>query len=172
MSGLLTASRKGVSKGGNAMRTVSLLSLVCISTVLLAMSWGTRQKIYRAELSGSQEVPRVNSAAQGDLKLVASENEMSFELNVKGINTPTAAHIHKGKEGENGPPVAGLFGGPAKTGSFKGILAQGLITEQTLMGELEGKTVADLARLIESGRAYVNILSETYPMGEIRGQIK
>jgi len=154
------------------MRRVQLLLLVCVLTLLPALPGAAEQKIYRARLSGAQEVPRVKSPAKGALKMIATKEEMSFELNVKGITSPTAANIHRGRKGENGPPVAGLFGGPLKLGSFKGILAQGLITQQSLIGELQGKTVADLARLIESGQAYVNILTVTYPLGEIRGQIK
>jgi len=154
------------------MRKMQVLLLVCILTLLPALPAAAKQKIYRAKLSGTQEVPGVKSPAKGDLKMVAGREEMSFELNVKGITSPTAASIHWGRKGENGPPVVGLFGGPLKLGSFKGILAQGLITDQSLIGELQGKTVADLARLIESGEAYVNILTVTYPLGEIRGQIK
>lgn len=68
--------------------------------------------------------------------------------------------------------MAGLFGGPARIGSFSGILAQGGITEKSPLGELQGRTVDGLVTLIKSGQAYVNILTETYPTGEIRGQIK
>ncbi|OGU12178.1 MAG: hypothetical protein A2075_09770 [Geobacteraceae bacterium GWC2_58_44] len=129
-------------------------------------------KKFRAQLSGKNEVPRVRSPAKGDLKLTVSGNEISYELNVKRITSPTAANIHRGRKGETGPPVAGLFGGPTKTGPFSGILDQGVITEKSLLGDLQGRSVADLVRLIKSGEAYVNILTETYPAGEIRGQIK
>lgn len=154
------------------MRRVQLLLLVFIFTALPAMPGGAAQKFYRAELSGSQEVPRVRTPAKGDLKLTVAEGELTFELNVKGITSPTAANIHRGRKGENGPPVAGLFGGPKMMGPVKGLLAQGAITQSSLLGELEGKTTADLVSLIKSGNAYVNILTETYPLGEIRGQIK
>ncbi|HBA87297.1 MAG TPA: hypothetical protein DCZ75_04700 [Geobacter sp.] len=155
------------------MKKIRLLWLVCIMAVLPALPAGADQKVYRAKLSGAQEVPSVKTPAKGDLKIIYTGGaEMSFELNVKRITSPTAAHIHHGKKGENGPPVAGLFGGPVKMGKFKGILAEGLITEESLMGELEGKTVEDLARLIESGETYVDVLTVTYPLGELRGQIK
>lgn len=157
---------------GSEMRRAQLLLLVCLLTLLPALQAAAAQKIYRAKLSGAWEVPGVKSPAKGNLKIIASKTEMSFELNVKGITSPTAANIHWGRQGENGPPVAGLFGGPLKLGPFKGVLAEGLITRESLIGELQGKTVEDLARLIESGEAYVNILTVTYPLGEIRGQIK
>jgi len=87
------------------------------------------QKRFRAKLSGSQEVPAVKTGATGDLKIIVYEKELSFELNVKGIRNPAGAHIHKGKQGENGPTVAGLFGG-SKEGNFRGILAEGAILPQ------------------------------------------
>ncbi|HBG06997.1 MAG TPA: hypothetical protein DDY22_15940 [Geobacter sp.] len=154
------------------MRRLLQLLPVFLFTTLLAVPGLAAPKKFRAQLSGKNEVPRVRSPAKGDLKLTVSGNEISYELNVKRITSPTAANIHRGRKGETGPPVAGLFGGPTKTGPFSGILDQGVITEKSLLGDLQGRSVADLVRLIKSGEAYVNILTETYPAGEIRGQIK
>jgi hypothetical protein len=140
--------------------------------LLVALPAGAEQEIFRAKLSGKQEVPSVKTPARGDLKMIYNNGEMSYELNVSRITSPTAAHIHHGKPGETGPPLVGLFAGPVKMGEFKGILDEGLITDESLLGELEGKTVADLVRIIEAGEAYVDVLTVTYPGGEIRGQIK
>lgn len=147
-------------------------SMLAVVAVLAALPAGAEQKIFRAALSGKQEVPAVKTPARGDLKMIYKGGEMSYELNVSRITSPTAAHIHRGKPGEAGPPLVGLFGGPVKMGRFKGILDEGLITDESLLGELEGKTVADLVRIIEAGEAYVDVLTVTYPAGEIRGQIK
>jgi hypothetical protein len=154
------------------MRRLPKWLLLFTLAVLPATTGHAAQKIFRAELSGTNEVPSVKTPAEGDFKLIVSGNELSFELNVEGITSPSAAHIHKGEKGENGPPLAGLYGGPTRVGAFKGILAQGLITEQSLIGELQGKKIADLISLIRSGHAYVNVNTETYPAGEIRGQIE
>jgi hypothetical protein len=154
------------------MRGLQRWVLVLMLAVLPAASVYAAQKTFRADLTGKKEVPGVKTPATGDLKLILSGGELSFELNVDGITSPSAANIHKGRKGENGPPLAGLFGGPTRMGPFSGILAEGVITDQSLLGELQGKRVADLVRLIRSGQAYVNILTETYPAGEIRGQIK
>lgn len=154
------------------MRRLLPLLLVCMLTTLLALPCFAAQKRFKATISGKEEVPQVKTAAKGDFKLIVYEKELSYELNVEGITSPTGAYIHKGKKGENGPPIAGLFGGPAKKGVFNGILAEGTITAEGLLGELRGKTIADLVRLLKSGNAYVNIQTETLPDGEIRGQIK
>jgi hypothetical protein len=157
------------------MRRVEKLFLVLICTMLPAVTGiagAAADTSFRATLSGKQEVPRVKTPAKGTLKLDLSDGELTYELDAEHITSPTAASIHMGRRGENGPPVAGIFGGPTKLGAFSGILAEGVITEKSLLGDLEGKSVADLVRLIKSGNAYVNILTETYPAGEIRGQIK
>ncbi|WP_224958966.1 CHRD domain-containing protein [Geomonas subterranea] len=145
---------------------------IVVMAVLAALPAGAEQRIFRAKLSGQDEVPAVKTPARGDLKMIYTDGEMSYELDVSRITSPTAAHIHRGTPEQNGPPLVGLFGGPAKMGSFKGILSQGLITNENLIGELEGKTVEDLVRIIDSGEAYVDVPTATYPMGEIRGQIK
>lgn len=153
-------------------RRLQQLLLVCMFVVFPVLTGFAEQAIFRAELSGKREVPRVKTPAKGTLKLVLSGPEVIFVLDVDGITSPMAANIHQGRKGENGPPVAGLFGGPTRMGAFSGILAEGMISEKSLLGELRGKTLADLVRLIKSGNAYVNILTETYPAGEIRGQIR
>ena len=68
--------------------------------------------------------------------------------------------------------MAGLFAGPKKEGKFSGLLAKGTITDKDLIGPLAGKTVADLVAMIKDGGAYVNVHTDKYPDGEIRGQIK
>ena len=154
------------------MRRLLQLALLFLLVAALAPPVFAAQIRFKAELSGAQEVPPVKTDATGDFRLIIYPKELSFELSVDGLANITGAHIHKGKRGENGPPVAGLFGGPTKEGAFRGILAEGTITEASLLGELQGKKIADLVRLLNSGNAYVNIHTGTFPDGEIRGQIK
>jgi hypothetical protein len=153
------------------MRRTTLILLLVILALVPALN-AHADEDYRANLNGKNEVPRVKTPATGRLDMTLAKRVLSFQLHVDGITSPTAANIHRGKPGQNGPPVASLFGGPAKVGPFSGPLAAARITEKNLIGELQGKPVADLIRLIKSGNAYVNVLSSTYPEGEIRGQIK
>ena len=83
----------------------------------------------------------------------------------------TAAHIHLGASGTNGPVIVPLFTGPQKSGSFTGTLAKAAITEADLTGPMKGKTFADLAAAVLSGQTYVNVHTAANPNGEIRGQI-
>lgn len=83
----------------------------------------------------------------------------------------TAAHIHKGKVGENGPVVVTLFKTDSPSARSNGILSQGTITSTKLEGPLAGKQLNDLTTMINNRDAYVNVHTEANPKGEIRGQM-
>jgi hypothetical protein len=67
--------------------------------------------------------------------------------------------------------VIPLFTGPAKSGSFTGVLAKGSLLEKDLTGPLAGKTFADVTAAVLGGQTYVNVHTKANPNGEIRGQI-
>ena len=69
------------------------------------------------------------------------------------------AHIHQGKKGENGQPVAPLS------------MGNGKITSSDLQGPLSGKQLSDLVSLMSNGGAYVNVHTQQHQDGEIRGQV-
>ncbi len=156
------------------MRKVQLLLFVILATVLTVSLGFAAEKAFKVKLSGHEVVPAVKTKAKGETEFKLSQDgkELSYKLKVKDIENVTAAHIHKGKKGENGPPLAGLFAGPKKEGKFSGVLAEGKITEKDLLGELQGKPLDELVKLIKSGDLYVNVHTDAHPDGEIRGQIK
>ena len=86
------------------------------------------------------------------------------------------AHIHRGPADANGGAVVWLYkkeGAPALTeGRTDGILAQGTITEDDLIGSLAGESLSDLIALMASGETYVNVHTSENRGGEIRGQIR
>jgi len=75
-------------------------------------------------------------------------------------------------KGQKGPPVVNLFTGPKKEGKFSGELAMGTITANDLSGDLMGKSLDELVKLIKSGDIYVNVHTDANPDGAIRGQLK
>jgi hypothetical protein len=97
---------------------------------------------------------------------------LRYTLVVRDIENPTVAHIYNGKSGNNGKPVANIFNGPKREGKVRGNISQASLTANDLKGDFKGKSITELVALIKSGNAYVNVHTDAYPDGEIRGQIK
>lgn len=148
---------------------------------------------FKADLSGKNEVPPVETTAtgQGTFQLSRDGNSLTYELAVSDIADVTMAHIHVGDPGSNGEHVAFLYpvgtvgsmdekeesmptmkndtGAPQKV---TGVIAKGAIQGKDLVGPLKGKSIADLVAQIRAGKAYVNVHTKAHPDGEIRGPIQ
>jgi hypothetical protein len=116
---------------------------------------------FTAKLSGKDEVPQVNTQATGMATFQPSSDgkEVNYDLSATNLQGFMMAHIHQGKAGENGQPVAGLQ------------MGKGKITSSDLQGSLAGKQISDLVNLMKSGGAYTNVHTQQNQNGEIRGQI-
>lgn len=150
------------------------LVIVFFASLGIGLAHIGSEPVSKATLTGGEEVPPVMTKAGGEVtfKLVKEGKELTYTFGVKGIENVTAAHIHAGKKGKNGPPVVSLFSGPKKEGAFSGTLVEGIITEGDLAGSLAGKPLSALIDMIKAEDAYVNVHTDKYPDGEIRGQIK
>lgn len=134
---------------------------------------------YRAHLSNDEEVFTVPvvSDAQGQALFQLSEDgaALDYKLIVSNIQNTRMAHIHQGAPGVNGPIIVWLYPDAPPfqliPGRHDGILAEGAITASSLVGPMAGQTLADLVALIEAGNAYVNVHTDQYPGGEVRGQV-
>jgi len=147
--------------------------IIFLLVVGLSTNGLAAEKSFKATLSGGETVPPITTRAKGEATFELSKNgeKLSYKVKVSHIENVTATHIHMGKKGENGPPIA-LISAKSEKHKFRGTLAEGTITLKELMGPLKGKTVKDLVAEIQSGNAYLNVHTEKYPNGEIRGQIK
>lgn len=156
------------------MQRVKVKLFVLLFLVLLVSIGIAGERSFKAKLSGGKVVPPVKTTAKGEaiFQLSKDGNELTYKLTVTNIENVTAAHIHDGKYGKNGPPIVSLFTGPKKEHEFTGTLAEGTITAKDLMGSLKGKLFSHFIQMIEDGHTYVNVHSETHPDGEIRGQIR
>lgn len=133
---------------------------------------------FRAHLSGDNEVPTVETDAQGQatFQRTRSGDALDYRLLVANIENVFMAHIHAGPADANGPVVAWLYpedgGAPEPIeGRFSGVLAESRLTADDLVGPLAGGALDDLLELIRSGDAYVNVHTTQHPAGEVRGQI-
>jgi len=135
------------------------------------------QQNFRAHLNGRNEVPEVNTNGQGQaiFKLSNDGSSIHYKLIASNIDDILMAHIHVGPADENGPIVVWLYPSsppPQKIeGRFQGVLAEGTITADDLMGPLEGHSLDDLLNAMNAGNTYVNLHTSQKPSGEIRGQI-
>jgi len=131
------------------------------------------ESVFRAELTGAEVVPPVDTTATGTAVFVidADGKRAYFKLTVKDIADVIASRVHEGKSGSSGKGLLILYPGPTLTGHFTGVLAQGYFDASVLIGELTDETLADFAAMLQSGRAYVNVGTAQNPAGEIRGQI-
>lgn len=112
---------------------------------------------FRAALTGANEVPPGDSDGAGTAKVVINGtlNELCVDLEVSGISAATAAHIHRGAAGENGPPVVNLD--PPDD-------------EDEDDCDSIGDALADEIQANPAG-FYVNIHTAEHPNGAIRGQL-
>ncbi len=135
-------------------------------------------RIFTANLSGDEEVPPIDTPARGNATFELNDNGtmLHYRLMVENITNVTMAHIHMAPFGQNGSIVAWLYPNapPAVLipGRFDGLLAEGNITSANLTGPLAGKSFDILMESIMNETAYVNVHTDRYPAGEIRGQIK
>ncbi len=152
-----------------------LLALAALFASLALVATGlAAEKKFTAKLTGKQETPAVKTRAVGSAVVIESKDgkTLHYVVRVKNIKDITAAHIHLAPRGKEGPPVATLFPGPEKTGTFSGILASGIVNASDLSGPMQGKTIADLVAEMEKGGTFVNVHTKAHPNGEIRGQLE
>jgi hypothetical protein len=172
-------STKKISSVAGISTTAILLILVAVSataaTTTISSSYAqTIPSTFHAILEGDEEVPPVDSDAQGAAIFRTSNDgtELNYTLIVANIEDVTAAHIHLAPRGENGDIVAFLFDPEEPTeGRTNGVLAEGTITSEDLIGPLEGSMLSELIDEMEAGNTYVNVHTVEHPSGEIRGQI-
>ncbi|HEX8950125.1 MAG TPA: CHRD domain-containing protein [Dissulfurispiraceae bacterium] len=156
------------------MQRMHLIVFVLIASLVSVGIAAEKANTFKVKLTGSEIVPPVKTTARGEavFNKGRTTNEVTYRLTVHNLQGATAAHIHEGKKGKNGPPIATLFAGPTKTAKFTGTLAEGTITGKDLIGPLKGKTLKEFVHLMNAGELYVNVHTEKYPDGELRGQIK
>jgi|SRR5215208_2960564 hypothetical protein len=160
---------------------IILTGLVSLATIDFSNTAFAGTQIYSAQLSGDKEVPPIqtNTSGTAELRLPLSaimspQATVEYTVNVTDIENVTAAHIHKGKIGENGDIVVTLCktGTCSSDGAMNGALSVGETFNATnLEGPMAGKQIEDLANNMSNGGTYINVHTLQHPNGEIRGQI-
>ncbi|WP_067736694.1 CHRD domain-containing protein [Novosphingobium naphthalenivorans] len=126
--------------------------MIAIAPQALAADMAT----YHAALSGAQEVDEGDPDASAMAEVTVSGGKLCYSVTaLTDLADATAAHIHKGARGENGPPVLPLV--KSEDGGFKGCVDA-------------PEWVADAMKDGFSGY-YINVHNSEYPAGAIRGQL-
>lgn len=140
------------------MRTVSkagISGFILMSFLATGSSAIADELKFKAELTGSQEVPAVETSASGtaDITYDTESNELSWSMENSGLSGHVAAaHFH-------GPAAPGENAAPVVTIDVSE-LAEGSVT-------LDDTQEADLL----AERWYLNLHTAENPGGEIRGQV-
>jgi len=145
---------------------------ISVSVIFANQINAQQQNGYLTVLNGKNEVPShpdVTATGISGFIVNSGNSKVWYQIEGEGLKGVTQAHIHSGKASENGPVVATLFKGSKDT--VNGALVQGSITADKLEGPLKGKSISDLVSLIDKSSAYVNVHTQSFPDGEIRGQI-
>jgi hypothetical protein len=151
-----------------AVVTIATLGLVAVTiTGLTNLAFAQGPPRIVMNLSGSEEVPPVQTEATGVAEFTPGEDSVAYSVNATNIEGVTAGHIHFGKQGENGPIVVTLF---KYDSPMNQVSESGTFTAEQLEGPLAGKQLSDLAIVGANGTLYVNIHTQQNPNGEIRGQ--
>jgi hypothetical protein len=119
-----------------------------------------------ADLNGRNELdPKTLQPGAGDpdgfgsASVTINGTSLCFGITVGNLDTPTAAHIHKGRKFENGPVVVPLT--PPTSGDAGA--SSGCVTVEAALG----------ADILANPRAYyVNVHTTQFPDGAVRGQLK
>jgi hypothetical protein len=140
--------------------TLGMVALLAIA----APAYGEGRPL-ATTLTGAAEVPGPgdpNASGTARITLNQGQGEVCFDLSWAGIDgTVTAAHIHVGPAGVAGDVVVPLFAGSlAGTDSASGCIAG--------VSEVLIKAIRQNP---ENYNYYVNIHSDVFPAGAVRGQL-
>ena len=150
-----------------------IISAALFSLILLGTTdtYAQNEK-FRAKLDGNNEVPPVDTPAEGVINFKTKDDIMTWKMNVTGITDATALNIYQGMGTENGEPIVDLMKSSKHSDNPIGMTMRGNFTDSNLQGPMEGKSLEDLKAEMGTGNTYVNVHTTDHPDGMIRGQIK
>ncbi len=151
---------------------IVVLALAVIAIALLPGRAAAQATSFSATLSGDAEVPPVTSDGTGSFSATLTDGALDFTLTAAATGI-IQAHIHLGAADATGDVVAFLT--PATPGTLldppqDSIDVSGTVTVDDLLDGLAGDWDG-FVQALNDGNAYVNVHTEMYPGGEVRGQI-
>lgn len=142
------------------MRSATIISATGALALAGCSTSGVVQRLtLTSTLTGYQAVPGpgdMDGTGTARLRVDAMSGQVCWELNARGIDPATAAHVHRGEAGSVGPPVVSLT--PPSPERSEGCASAG---------------PAIAAEMIARPHAfYVNVHNAVFPQSAIRGQLR
>jgi CHRD domain len=148
--------------------------LLAVSLIVVAFPLGAAADDdieFKARLDPSQEVadPPVVSDGEGSARFDLRKDRVKFRLKWEDLTSPVIfAHIHCGVKGVNGPVGVTLI---HEMMDDEGRV-KGSFTAPDTPNDCGWDSLADVIGAMATGGAYVNIHTEMFQGGEIRGQVR
>lgn len=143
---------------------VLIVALGAALVALPALSSAGSATQLSAKLKGSEEVPGPgDKGGKGEVFVTVKpkREKLCFQLSFEKIESPTAAHVHRGVAGIAGPVKVELF---EDTAGIPGPTAEGCVRNQ------KKRVLRKIARRPE--KFYVNVHNDEFADGAIRGQLQ
>jgi hypothetical protein len=165
-----------------SMAVLAVLMLVGASATSAQGSGGDGNQKTNTKLIGYQEVPAISTDGGGTFRArMMGDDAFTFVLSYAGLSSHVQqAHIHFGQKSVNGGVAvflcSNLGNAPAGTAACPDSgEVTGTITAAQVIGPADQGISAgefdELVDAIRAGVAYVNVHTDTFPGGEVRGQL-
>ena len=154
---------------------LSVTATALVVAILGASSIADAQEVFRARLSGDNQVPAVATNSGGRFQIVVNNGATAGEYTLRvdsGVRI-TQAHFHCGAAGVNGPVIVFLAGFHAAGWDVDGQwVSNATVTDANVMKSACGATLAEIFQQARAGNVYVNVHSVAHPGGVVRGQLQ
>jgi hypothetical protein len=160
-------------------KNIGFLAIAALAALVLAAPTAHSQteRLF-ANLSGTKEVPPINTAGRGEFDMTIDHGTITFSLTFSGLSSSlTLAHLHFAPTKVSGGVMIFLCGGggqpdcPAATeGTITGTITAANVTGPTTQGIDVGDLGAALG-VVNNRLSYVNMHTTNFGTGEIRGQV-
>jgi hypothetical protein len=164
-------------------RSRSFLAVTAAVAVLCLAGVPAQAQVYIGQLSGAQEVPPIASPGYGTATVTVNGTFMSVDVFFANLlGNSTMAHIHccapSGANAGVATPLPTFPGFPqgVTSGSYSQIFNMALASSYSapfLLGNNSDPLLAmnTLFTAFETGTAYFNLHTASFPAGELRGQL-
>jgi hypothetical protein len=164
------------------MKKLAVVAFGLLVLAVVAAPAAQAQSQWAASLTSSQEVPPILSVASGTFNATLTATDLTYSLTFAGTRgTVTQAHIHFAQPGVNGGIMvflcSNLGNGPVGTqacpasGTIQGTINAASVGAGAASQGVPAGNFFAVDRAVRQKTAYVNIHTDLFPGGEIRGVV-